>query len=238
MSKLLAVAAALAFAAGCAHGAPRTPAQALALYPKPARAQGIDGRANLVCGLDEHLRHVNCQVSSEDPAGQGFGQAALALAAMTPPNPDVAAPPTKSYYVHYLFCTNPDFIDPNPLEPEHLHVWATLDRQPTADQIGAAMPAAARAANESGRVWINCAVEADGAVDQCHALEEIPDGGVRLSDAAVSLAPLYHAVPATSDGKPVPEPMQIEVLFGPHPPLPPPPAPEPLSMVCRGRAQP
>jgi len=234
MYKLLVGAAAIAVAAA-AHSAPITPPEALALYPKVAHDDGIDGRAHLTCGLDEHLRHLGCTVNSEDPPNQGFGQAALALAAMTPRNPDVTGLPTTNFYVHYLFCTNPDFIDPNPLEPEHLHVGAKLDRQPTTDQITAAMSPEARAANVSGRVWLNCTVEADGGVDQCHALMERP-GGVKLSDAAVSLAPLYHASPATIDGKPSASPIQIQVLLGPNPPLPPPLVLAPADMECRSRA--
>lgn len=234
MCKLLVGAAAISVAAA-AHSAPITPPEALALYPKAAHDAGIDGRANLTCGLDEHLRHLSCRVNSEDPPNQGFGQAAQALAAMTPPNPDVTALPTTNFYVHYLFCTDPDFINPNPLEPEHLRVGATLDRQPKTDQITAAMSAEARAANLSGRVLLNCTVEADGAVDQCHGLMERP-GGVGLSDAAVSLAPLYHASPATIDGKPAPTPIQIQVLFGPNPPLPAPAVLAPADMECRSRA--
>jgi TonB family protein len=150
---------------------------------------------------------------------------------MTPPNPDVTAPPKESSYVRYLFCADPDFIDPDPLEPEHVKVGAKLDREPTAEQIAAAMPADAKAADVSALVTLDCTAEVDGTVDGCHEVVELPLGG-HLGAVAVGLAPRYHAIPATRDGKPIAQPIQVAVLLGPKRPPLLPPAPARTSTVC------
>ena len=53
-----------------------TPEQFAAAYPRQAHG---DGLVNLSCGLTSGGRLNNCQVVSETPARQGFGQAALSL---------------------------------------------------------------------------------------------------------------------------------------------------------------
>lgn len=235
-SKLIAAPtfAALALVASAANAAPpQTPAEALALYPKAAHDGGIDGSAVVVCGRDEHLRHVNCRIEREIPPNLGFGQAALALAALTPANASVTAPPEARDYVSYLFCANPDFIDPNPLEPEHLHIWAELDREPTPAQLAAAMPANAKGV--SGRVFITCTAETDGAVDNCAERFERPAEG-KLGPVALSLAPHYHAIPGSLDGRTTAESIQIQVVLGPNPPLLAPRGWAPVADACRWRA--
>ncbi len=47
-------------------------------YPAAARAAGIEGRVELDCVLDADLRY-DCSILSEDPAGHGFGAAALEI---------------------------------------------------------------------------------------------------------------------------------------------------------------
>jgi hypothetical protein len=46
------------------------------IYPQEARAQGIEGIVELTCALGARLGTV-CEVDSEQPAGWGFGQAAV-----------------------------------------------------------------------------------------------------------------------------------------------------------------
>jgi len=226
----------LSFVAGATRAAPpQTPAAALALYPKAAHDNGVDGHAAVACARDEHLRFTNCRVHYEDPPNWGFGQAAVALAQMTPPNPDVTAPPTPTAYVNYYFCAAPDFIDPNPLEPEHLYTDAEIDRRPSPEQIAAALPADAAASGASVLVVMNCTAEADGAVDHCRVGYAVP-AGAPLAQAALSLAPLYHATIPTLDGKPTTQPIQIQVGLGPNPPLPPPPRPPSAQSMCLWRS--
>jgi periplasmic protein TonB len=50
-----------------------------AVYPPVARAAKVEGRASIRCTIDNDGRLQNCSVTSETPAGHGFGEAALKL---------------------------------------------------------------------------------------------------------------------------------------------------------------
>lgn len=55
--------------------------QVLPEYPERAIARGIEtGRVTIQCNVQPNGSLTNCSVVSEDPAGAGFGQAALAAA--------------------------------------------------------------------------------------------------------------------------------------------------------------
>jgi protein TonB len=57
----------------------RRPAHPERFYPRDAFVRGVDGRVELACFVETDGR-LSCQVASEIPAGEGFGDAALALA--------------------------------------------------------------------------------------------------------------------------------------------------------------
>lgn len=48
-------------------------------YPRNAERAGIEGRATIACTIDTKGFMEKCEVVREEPAGQGFGAAALAL---------------------------------------------------------------------------------------------------------------------------------------------------------------
>lgn len=50
------------------------------IYPKAALAARLGGRATIHCGVAVTGDLTDCRVISEDPVGNGFGDAALALA--------------------------------------------------------------------------------------------------------------------------------------------------------------
>lgn len=50
-----------------------------AFYPPPARADRVEGRARISCTVTAEGRLTNCAVISEEPAGYGFGDAALRM---------------------------------------------------------------------------------------------------------------------------------------------------------------
>ncbi|MGH6992870.1 MAG: energy transducer TonB, partial [Caulobacteraceae bacterium] len=58
--------------------APST-ADLLAAIPASAAQDGISGEADLACRADEAGYLTDCRVVSEEPAGMGFGEAALTL---------------------------------------------------------------------------------------------------------------------------------------------------------------
>src|SRR5580658_4374393 len=55
----------------------------LGFYPQAALAAGVGGEATLLCARTEHGALVDCKLREEQPTGQGFGAAALALAAQS-----------------------------------------------------------------------------------------------------------------------------------------------------------
>ena len=64
-------------------------------YPEGANRKGIGGKATIQCQVAPDGKLMRCQVVSEDPPGEGFGAAALALAPqfqMTQPPSDAKAP--------------------------------------------------------------------------------------------------------------------------------------------------
>ncbi|MET0182965.1 MAG: hypothetical protein ABW199_08790 [Caulobacterales bacterium] len=72
-----------------------TPDDMFAAYPAAARGAHIVGVAALECTFQAD-RRIACLVAGEDPAGQGFGQAALSLsrkfrAAANPRDPRIRA---------------------------------------------------------------------------------------------------------------------------------------------------
>lgn len=50
------------------------------VYPAAAREAGREGRATIECGVAESGSLTNCRIVSEEPEGDGFGPAALAMA--------------------------------------------------------------------------------------------------------------------------------------------------------------
>ena len=50
------------------------------LYPKAAAAAHVEGRATIHCTVTASGDLADCRVAGEDPMGQGFGDAALAMA--------------------------------------------------------------------------------------------------------------------------------------------------------------
>lgn len=55
------------------------PANPERFYPRAAFMRGVEGRVELACFVETDGR-LSCEIESETPQGQGFGDAALALA--------------------------------------------------------------------------------------------------------------------------------------------------------------
>ncbi len=54
--------------------------QFAAHYPRGAARKGVEGKATIECVFNTEGMLEGCQILSEEPAGQGFGQAAIAIA--------------------------------------------------------------------------------------------------------------------------------------------------------------
>ena len=221
---------------------PRTPAQinaieaVMAYYPPIARGQGVQGIAFLKCGRDAQMRPTGCKAAYERPFGYGFGEAALRLAALTPPNTEVSVEPMAAGAdLSYKFCLRPPLIVPNGLLPRRLVQPAKIDRPPSEAEMAAVYPPEAFAAHQGGRVMVHCVVGVDGALNDCIVWNENPQGK-GFAAAALALTGAYHATPLTIDNHlQAGAPLTLEVLFGGQSaPPPPPPAPMSIDTQCTG----
>jgi TonB family protein len=209
--------AATATAAPAHAAAPAAqPDPALAFYPAAARAAGIEGSATIRCSRNEHLGLVNCALVSETPTGQGFGAAALAMAAQSKDNPKVDIPELKtqaSADTVVKFHLHPPGITPDLTLMAHTMASPKILSKPTAAQIQAAYPVRALSDQVEGAAIIVCTVGARGELSACRVGREEP-GGYGFGQAAVDLAPDFKLAPAEIDGEPVGgAPVSIAVAF-------------------------
>jgi TonB family protein len=180
-------------------GPPSSPAL-LAFYPPVALAAGVSGWVSLSCERSDRGTLINCSVTSEAPAGQGFGAAALALAAHSvptcpPPHPKAGQPGAYAFG----FTAAPLNVWPDVLDPG----WG-LDRpdwllQPSAGDFARLYPDAAIRAHLSGRAVLSCKFDATGRLGDCKVLSESPPGH-EFGEAALRMAALFRAAPKVCGG--------------------------------------
>jgi TonB family protein len=187
---------------------PPSPGALLGFYPASARAAHLEGEATIRCGRDVHLALRACTLVSESAAGQGFGAAALAMAARSPDNPDVnvtEAALMAATPITVRFRLAPPQIDPDLTQMAHVVKRPVVAQQPAPVRIGVYYPAKALAAQVSGAATVHCHVARDGALTGCAAVEETP-GGRDFGDAAALVAEReYRMTPLLVDGKPTDE---------------------------------
>lgn len=178
---------------------------ALAYYPSAAKAADVEGAAVIRCARNVHLALRNCVLVSETPAGQGFGAAALAMAAQSPDNPklDFADEPAKPPQELTLrFTTRPLEIKPDITHMAHMVDKPVIVTQPSDAQIQAAYPARALDNQIEGAALMDCAVTLDGKLGGCRIAAETPSG-YGFGQAALDLAIDFAVKPRMVDGEPV-----------------------------------
>jgi len=175
-------------------------AASLAYYPPAARAASTGGAATLSCSENEHLALKNCKLVYESPAGYGFGQAALAMAAHSPDQPAVTiTTSSKPTFVVVRFGPHPPSIAPNLLLPRHMVVNPALLAPPTLQQLMAAYPTQAALERIEGHARLHCIVTKTGDLTRCSIAEETP-AGKGFGEAAMGLAQFIRMRPRMVDG--------------------------------------
>lgn len=178
----------------------------LAYYPAKARAEGVGGVAVLKCSRNERLALTGCVLVSETPQGEGFGQAALAMAALSKPNPDVDIPKVKDqapFEIAVRFALNgPEAITPDLTQIPHLVTRPVIVAKPTNEQIQAVYPVRALSDQVEGVAVIDCRVTLQGALYACQVYREEPSG-YGFGQAALDLAGKITMKPAMVDGRPI-----------------------------------
>jgi len=173
--------------------------QLRAYYPDQALAAGLEGQATLRCRMTSQIVLKSCRLVSEEPAGVGFGQAALKLASLSQPNPKAHLPTRRDAPIRFTFTLNPIAISPNTLRP--IAVVKNVDwvRGPTAEDLKGAFPLEATAA--TGRAVLKCHVSVDQSLDDCSVIEESPPAQ-GFGRAALGLAAGFRMTPKTYDDEP------------------------------------
>lgn len=194
-------------------------AQMLAYYPPAARAAGVEGRALLGCQTTEHARLYGCVVLGESPSGAGFGQAALAVAALSRDNPQAHTPSNlRTGSVQFDFHLAPPSIEPDILQPRSDILMATaahFAERPTLRRL--VYPREANRAGITGRVVLDCILNRDGAMRSCIAAQEAPVGW-DFGSAAIAFAATFKMKPRLVDGEPRDGVhVLIPVSFAPNP---------------------
>jgi TonB family protein len=181
------------------------PDPSAAFYPAAARAAGVEGSATIRCSRSEHLALVNCSLVSETPTGQGFGAAALAMAAQSPANPKVDIPEMKtraSADTVLHFSLHPPSVTPDVTLMAHVMSGPTILTKPTDAQIKEVYPVRALSDQVEGGAIIVCTVSEQGVLASCRVAREVPDS-YGFGQAAIDLAPHFKMAPAQVDGEPI-----------------------------------
>lgn len=181
-----------------------------ALYPPAARDKGLEGEAVVTCQTDGGAIWA-CALTSETPAGEGFGAAGLAVVKRY----EADAPPT----------TDPNRIRPRVVTvpfrqfPEQVFRVGGLAyelpkslRTPPLDALYEAWPSAARFSGVEGMVSLWCTVTLAGRLEACTVGKESV-AGQGFGEAALKLAPLYRFTPARRNGAPVAMSIPVLVAF-------------------------
>lgn len=178
------------------------PADVRAAYPKAAFDQNISGDVTLACVADADGRLQACKVFKEDPAGQGFGAAALILVekerikTRDMSGTSVAGRPVKTYF---------QFLAPGDANPQ----WV---RKPTSADLAGVFPTAAVKAAKDGRAAIKCDVTVEGFLQNCKVVAEDPPG-LGFGAAGLQLAPQFRMSPKIRNGKAMTSEVTVPIVW-------------------------
>lgn len=168
------------------------PADYLAAFPPRALAEKLSGSAKLECVAAADGRLVDCKVGSEDPAGYGFGEAALKLVA----NERIS----KRDHEGKSVAGRPVTTDLNFLvEGDSNADWL---KKPDVDEMAMVYPTEAIKQGLDGRAIIECGLTVEGFLSNCKVFEENP-AGIGFGAAALQLAPQFRMKPMMRRGKAV-----------------------------------
>lgn len=171
-------------------------------YPAAALAAGIGGEATLFCERTAGGALANCRLSEEQPVGQGFGAAALALASKSANGCGTPLPQGwsgTSHPIRFTFQPSPVAIEPDPRLPGWTLTKAVWRKTPTGDDFVRVYPKRALDENISGAAVVQCIAGPDGRLTKCQAIAESP-AGFEFGKAALALSKLFAFDRTTCSG--------------------------------------
>lgn len=185
-------------------------AQMLMMRPRAAMKNRVGGGATVACKVTTEGTLAACEVVSETPPGMGFGAAALALTPQfimqpatrngVPIEGEVRIPIKWEGIVRTPRAGSRDLRPPT-------SPWSEA---PSWDDVVAAYPAKARAANAGGRSTILCDFRKDGGLTVCRWLS-VSTPGMGFETAALSLARKFRL-----EGSPGRASVQLVFAFSPQ----------------------
>lgn len=188
-------------ATACYEWAGTTSVTPQSFYPPAALAEHLEGSAVLKCSRNERDGMTNCQVISEKPAGQGFGSAALALAARSKEatGSTIAQSQRRPRRVTFEFHANSPCITPNVIGLPWLPIAPVFEHYPDIFQLARARADARVDTAHGGSAVLSCKVAISGRLTDCGIVDEKPkDGG--FGKAALLLSQNMAVGVTTRDG--------------------------------------
>lgn len=161
--------------------------QLMSVFPAAAAATGANGEAVIHCLVTPQGALTDCFPIHEEPEGAGFGAAAISLAPQFLMKPAIkdGKPAFGTVSVPINFKPGGAVLrsDTFSVAPASL-AWS---QAPTYEDVLAAYPSKAKAANVAGRATLGCDMTSDGRLRPCSVLNHSPTG-YGFDDAAKSLA--------------------------------------------------
>lgn len=195
----------------------------LAVWPKEAVKRGAGGTGVVHCTVSAQGALYGCAVVSEQPAGSGFGAAAVALTPQFLMSPAMKSGKPVAYDgvtipVKFMSFT-PDVSRPSTTAVSNVG-WLAA---PTYAEVAAVYPERARERKVGGQATMRCEFKADGRLDDCFVLGETPRG-LGFGSAAKMLVPKFLGPVSFTGGESakgavvqLPIAFPVEVLSGGEP---------------------
>jgi hypothetical protein len=174
---------------------------AVAAYPREALRTRTPGQAIVTCGRDAHGKPHDCGITSETPAGQGFGAAAMKLMSEAPPEGDMQPSQRQPLPFRFIFRPDPLTITPDVFHPaQMMPAQGSFPTDEDSNRIARGM-GLSDAGAALGAVKIECSIGADGLLTDCKLLSETPPRA-ELGALELKLAALNRFFRFTDEGFP------------------------------------
>lgn len=185
------------------------------VFPGQAIFEAKDGRAVLSCSAKPDGVLADCKIADEDPAGYGFGEAALKLASKMKMNPcktGDAAGEAVSIPIRFVAPPAPPsrepIFDPRAKTYEGGRLWPA----------GPYWPDFALRHDLGGVAILDCKLEASGRLTGCRAAA-VTKGGEQFADAGRAMANKgwMTAAPLAANETPAPDMVyRFKITFAPR----------------------
>jgi TonB family protein len=167
--------------------------QLFAAWPGVARANHVEGWANISCVVSLYGRLDNCNVAQESQPGLGFGEGAMRVKDMyrfLPGTKDTMSVSMRMTFQVRFECKTRCTPFKLPEDFVGKLVSASWTQTPSASDLAAASPKGLQAGHPPARALLFCRLRADGSANRCRVMSEEP-AGQGVGAAALALVPQF-----------------------------------------------